>query len=61
MSPFHCARTFLKAMGLNLKEKSSSTVHGQIKIHSSKLFDLTQSPLQADSMPLGGHPTGAFP
>jgi transposase len=29
---FPCARAFLKAMGLNLKEKSSGTVHGQIKI-----------------------------
>jgi len=29
---FHCTRAFLKAMGLNLKEKSSGTVHGQIKI-----------------------------
>jgi hypothetical protein len=29
---FPCARAFLKAMGLNLKEKSSGTVQGQIKI-----------------------------
>jgi transposase len=29
---FSCTRAFLKAMGLNLKEKSSGTVHGQIKI-----------------------------
>ncbi len=29
---FHCTRAFLKAMGLNLKEKSSGTVQGQIKI-----------------------------
>src|ERR1017187_9247937 len=29
---FPCARAFLKAMGLNLKEKSSGTIHGQIKI-----------------------------
>jgi len=29
---FPCTRAFLKAMGLNLKEKSSGTVHGQIKI-----------------------------
>ena len=29
---FNCTRAFLKAMGLNLKEKSSGTVHGQIKI-----------------------------
>jgi hypothetical protein len=28
---FPCARAFLKAMGLNLKEKSSGTVQGQIK------------------------------
>jgi transposase len=29
---YSCTRAFLKAMGLNLKEKSSGTVHGQIKI-----------------------------
>ena len=29
---FPCTRAFLKAMGLNLKEKSSGTVQGQIKI-----------------------------
>jgi transposase len=29
---FSCTRAFLKAMGLNLKEKSSGTMHGQIKI-----------------------------
>jgi len=29
---FSCARAFLKAMGLNLKEKSSGTVQGQLKI-----------------------------
>jgi transposase len=29
---FPCARAFLKAMGLNLKEKSSGTIQGQIKI-----------------------------
>jgi hypothetical protein len=29
---FSCTRAFLKAMGLNLKEKSSGTIHGQIKI-----------------------------
>jgi transposase len=29
---FPCSRAFLKAMGLNLKEKSSDTVQGQIKI-----------------------------
>jgi transposase len=29
---YPCTRAFLKAMGLNLKEKSSGTVHGQIKI-----------------------------
>jgi len=29
---FPCSRAFLKAMGLNLKEKSSGTVQGQIKI-----------------------------
>lgn len=29
---YHCTRAFLKAMGLNLKEKSSGTVQGQIKI-----------------------------
>jgi hypothetical protein len=25
-----------------------------------RIFDPTQSPLKADSMPLGGHPTGEF-
>ena len=29
---YSCTRAFLKAIGLNLKEKSSGTVHGQIKI-----------------------------
>jgi len=29
---FPCARAFLKAMGLNLKEKSSGTIQGQLKI-----------------------------
>jgi transposase len=29
---YPCARAFLKAMGLNLKEKSSGTVQGQLKI-----------------------------
>jgi len=29
---YSCTRAFLKAMGLNLKEKSSGTIHGQIKI-----------------------------
>ena len=29
---YSCARAFLKAMGLNLKEKSSGTVQGQLKI-----------------------------
>jgi transposase len=29
---FPSARAFLKAMGLNLKEKSSGTIHGQLKI-----------------------------
>jgi transposase len=29
---YSCTRAFLKAMGLNLKEKSSGTIHGQLKI-----------------------------
>jgi transposase len=29
---FSCTRAFLKAMGLNLKEKSSGTIQGQLKI-----------------------------
>lgn len=29
---YSCARAFLKAMGLNLKEKSSGTIKGQLKI-----------------------------
>ena len=29
---YSCTRAFVKAMGLNLKEKSSGTVHGQLKI-----------------------------
>ena len=29
---YPCARAYLKAMGLNLKEKSSGTVQGQLKI-----------------------------
>jgi transposase len=29
---YSCARAFLKAMGLNLKEKSSGTIQGQLKI-----------------------------
>jgi transposase len=29
---FSCSRAFLKAMGLNLKEKSSGTLQGQLKI-----------------------------
>lgn len=29
---YSCTRAFLKAMGLNLKEKSSGTVKGQLKI-----------------------------
>jgi len=29
---YSCTRAFVKAMGLNLKEKSSGTIHGQLKI-----------------------------